>query len=62
MIVKNKIIAFLISLLLTIDIVSFFYFFTTADITIFAISGTITIFLGLYCVIYSLLKDLGDDD
>lgn len=55
---KNKIIAFLISLLLTVDLVSFFYFFVTADITIFAISGTLTIFLGLFWAIYSLLEDL----
>ena len=55
---KNKIIAFLISLLLTIDLVSFMYFFVTANITIFAISGTLTIFLGLFWSIYSLLEDL----
>lgn len=55
---KNKIIAFLISLLLTVDLVSFFYFFATADITIFAISGTLTMFLGLFWSIYSLLEDL----
>ena len=55
---KNKIIAFLISLLLTVDLVSFFYFFVTANITIFAISGTLTIFLGLFWTIYSLLEDL----
>lgn len=55
---KNKIIAFLISLLLTIDIVSFLYFFITADTTIFAISGTLTLFLGLFWTIYSLLEDL----
>lgn len=58
MIVKNKIIAFLISLLLTVDLVSFFYFFVTSDITIFAISGTLTIFLGTFWGIYSLLEDL----
>lgn len=58
MIVKNKIIAFLISLLLTINLVSFLYFFVTTDITIFAISGTLTVFLGLFWVIYSLLEDL----
>jgi hypothetical protein len=58
MIVKNKIIAFLISLLLTIDLVSFLYFFITTDITIFAISGTLTVFLGLFWTIYSLLEDL----
>ena len=58
MIVKNKIIAFLISLLLTIDLASFFYFSVTTDITIFAISGTLTIFLGLFWIIYSLLEDL----
>ena len=58
MIVKNKIIAFLISLLLTIDIVSFLCFFITTDITIFAISGTLTVFLGLFWTIYSLLEDL----
>ena len=57
MIVKNKIIAFLISLLLTIDIVSFLYFFITTDITIFAVSGTLTVFLGLFWNIYSLLKE-----
>ena len=55
---KNKIIAFLISLLLTIDIVSFLCFFITTDITIFAISGTLTVFLGLFWTIYSLLEDL----
>ena len=55
---KNKVIAFLISLLLTVDLVSFFYFFVTANITIFAISGTLTIFLGLFWTIYSLLEDL----
>lgn len=58
MIVKNKIIAFLISLLLTIDLISFFYFSVTADITIFAINGTLTVFLGLFWIIYSLLEDL----
>lgn len=58
MIVKNKIIAFFISLLLTVDLVSFLYFFITADITIFAISGTLTIFLGTFWGIYSLLEDL----
>ena len=58
MIVKNKIIAFLLSLLLTIDLVSFLYFFITADITIFTISGTLSAFLGLYWFIYSLLEDL----
>lgn len=58
MIVKNKIIAFLISLLVTIDLVSFLYFFVTTDITIFAISGTLTVFLGLFWTIYSLLEDL----
>lgn len=58
MIVKNKIIAFLISLLLTIDLVSFIYFFITANVTIFAISGTLTVFLGLFWTIYSLLEDL----
>ena len=58
MIVKNKIIAFLISLLLTIDLVSFLYFFVTTDVTIFAISGTLTVFLGLFWIIYSLLEDL----
>lgn len=58
MIVKNKIIAFLISLLLTVDLVSFFYFFATTNITIFAISGTLTIFLGIFWGIYSLLEDL----
>ena len=58
MIVKNKIIAFLISLLLTIDLVSFLYFFITANITIFAISGTLTVFLGLFWTIYSLLEDI----
>ena len=55
---KNKIIAFLISLLLTVDLVSFLYFFITTDITIFAISGTLTVFLGLFWTIYSLLEDL----
>ncbi len=54
---KNKIIAFLISLLLTIDLVSFLYFFVTTDITTFAISGTLTVFLGLFWTIYSLLED-----
>ena len=58
MIVKNKIIAFLISLLLTIDLISFLYFFITTDITILAISGTLTVFLGLFWTIYSLLEDL----
>lgn len=58
MIVKNKIIAFFISLLLTVDLVSFLYFFITSDITIFAISGTLTIFLGTFWGIYSLLEDL----
>jgi hypothetical protein len=58
MIVKNKIIAFFIALLITIDIVGFFYFFITANITIFAISGTLTIFLGLFWFIYSLLENL----
>ena len=57
MIVKNKIIAFFIALLLTIDIVSFLYFFVTLDITIFAISGTLTIFLGIFWSIYNLLKE-----
>jgi hypothetical protein len=56
MIVKNKIIAFLISLLLTVDLVSFLYFVITTDITIFAISGTLTVFLGLFWAIYNLLK------
>ena len=55
---KNKIIAFFIALLITIDIVSFFYFFATANITIFAISGTLTIFLGIFFTIYSLLENL----
>ena len=55
---KNKIIAFLISLLLTIDLVSFLCFIVTTDITIFAISGTLTVFLGLVWTIYSLLEDL----
>ena len=58
MIVNEKIIAFFISLLLTIDLVSFLYFFITADITIFAISETLTIFLGTFWGIYSLLEDL----
>ena len=58
MIVKNKIIAFLLSLLLTIDLVSFLYFVVTTDITIFAISGTLSVFLGLFWTIYSLLEDL----
>ena len=58
MILKNKIIAFLLSLLLTIDLVSFLYFFVTTDITIFAISGTLSVFLGLFWTIYSLLEDL----
>ena len=58
MIVKNKIIAFLIALLLTIDLVSFIYFFITANITIFAISGTLSVLLGLFWTIYSLLEDL----
>ena len=57
MIVKNKIIAFLLSLLLTIDLVSFLYFVVTTDITIFAISGTLSVFLGLFWTIYSLLED-----
>lgn len=55
---KNKIIAFLISLLLTIDLVSFLCFIATTDITIFAISGTLTMFLGFFWNIYSLLEDL----
>ena len=58
MIVKNKIIAFLISLLLTVDLVSFLYFLITSNMTIFAISGTLTIFLGTFWGIYSLLEDL----
>ena len=58
MILKNKIIAFLLSLLLTIDLVSFLYFVVTTDITIFAISGTLSVFLGLFWTIYSLLEDL----
>ena len=55
---KNILISLAISLLLTTDIISFLYFFATTKITIFAISGTITIFLAIYLCIYSFLKNL----
>ena len=55
MTLEDKKMTFVTSIFLMIDLLSLLYFFVTGDIRIFVWSGSLTIFLGLVWVIYSLL-------